>query len=64
MLKDDVAHAFAKAGQHNVRATREDILTEIEIATDQDNDTPFEDMFHRVSDHINDIVEHFKLKNR
>jgi hypothetical protein len=52
-----------KAKQLKVRATREDILTEVEIATDQDNDTSFENLFLRSSDQINDIVEQFKLKD-
>jgi hypothetical protein len=53
-----------KANQPKVRATREDILTEVEIATVHDNDTSFENIFHRSSDQINDIVEQFKLKDR
>jgi hypothetical protein len=63
-VKGRCCACIRKAGQHKVRATREDILTEVEIATDHDNDTSFENLFHRVTDEINDIVEHFKLKDR
>jgi hypothetical protein len=52
-----------KANRPKARATREDIPTKVEIATDHDNDTSFENIFHRSFDQIN-IVEQFKLKDR
>ena len=63
-VKGRYCACIRKTSQPKVRATREDILTEVEIATDHDNDTSFENMFHRVTDQINDVIEHFKLKDR
>jgi hypothetical protein len=63
---DSKGRCFAcvhKANQLTTRSTRDETLTEVEITTNADNDTSFENLFRRISNEVNDIVEQYRSKH-